>query len=235
MVVLLFSGTLLCTVILTKGTMFIATFLYTFRIYWPPTSKGMSWNMPFVNKVVFGEYYLVRCDVYSGKSAPKFRINFLPPLWRRMPIKLYQITRILIAGDRRFHTHIHTHTYKHTPVETASCSKEIGQNMIIWHPQILRSFKREPSGLISKTIWHSYRSHVSSSYYVSRHVLASPPGSRNTMIYTHINSHAVLICRIGLDWLLLPAIKVWGLMELIPIYQVVVVCVKTESLTIRVT
>jgi hypothetical protein len=105
------------------------------------------------------------------------------------------------------YTHTHTHSYKHTPVETAIFSNEIGQNIIIWYPQFLRSFKQESSGLISKTIWHSYCSHVSSSYYVSRQVLASPPGSRNTLIYTHINSHAVLICRIGLGWLLYLRLK----------------------------
>ena len=34
-----------------------------------------------------------------------------------------------------------------------------------------------------------------------------------------MNSHTVLKCRIGLDWLVLPAPDIWGLVELILIYQ----------------
>ena len=50
-------------------------------------------------------------------------------------------------------------------------------------------------------------------------ILASPPVSRNTLIHAHVNSHTVVTCRIGLDWLVLPAPDIWELVELILIYQ----------------
>lgn len=49
--------------------------------------------------------------------------------------------------------------------------------------------------------------------------MASTPVKRNRLMYVHINSHSALAWRIGLDWLVLPALCIWGLVELIMICQ----------------
>jgi len=56
-------------------------------------------------------------------------------------------------------------------------------------------------------------------YRLNRRMLASPPVCRNTLIYAQMNSHTVLTCRIGLDWVVLPFGEVSKLVVIILIYQ----------------
>jgi len=62
-------------------------------------------DSPFENLVIFGDYFLVRCDVYSIKGAYAFRRFFLLLVWWQIQITLYQITRRLIAEGLWLHTH----------------------------------------------------------------------------------------------------------------------------------
>jgi len=50
-------------------------------------------ELPFVNKAAFGEYYLVRYDVYSVKQDSILRRMFLLTMWEQITITFYQITR----------------------------------------------------------------------------------------------------------------------------------------------
>jgi len=59
----------------------------------------------FVNKILFGYHYLVRCDVYSIKRSYASRRIYLLAVCGKIPITFYQIIRRLIAIDRWLHTH----------------------------------------------------------------------------------------------------------------------------------
>ena len=58
--VLLFSGTLLCTVILTARRKFNASFLYLYAyLFGHVRNKGKDMDSVFINKDIFGEYIIV--------------------------------------------------------------------------------------------------------------------------------------------------------------------------------
>ena len=49
--------------------------------------------------------------------------------------------------------------------------------------------------------------------------MASSSVYRNTLIHAHMNSHAVLTCRIGLDKLVLPAAEFCRIVKLVLLYE----------------
>ena len=60
---------------------FNATFLYSYsHLFGNLRNKGKDMDSPFENLVIFGDYFLVRCDVYSIKGAYAFRRFFLLPV-----------------------------------------------------------------------------------------------------------------------------------------------------------
>ena len=110
-------------------------------------------------------------------------------------------------------------SFTQTSGDTAKISKFKDLCIEGLHSQSTHHFKRQTSERVSHNLWPSYTSHVISSYYVSRRIIASPHVYRNTLIHTHNNSHNVLTCRISLDKLVLPAAKFFLIVKLILIYE----------------
>ena len=60
-------------------------------------------NSLFVNKIIYGEYYIGKCNVYLSKELPHF--GQLPASDMTADTENYKTTRRLIVGARMIYTH----------------------------------------------------------------------------------------------------------------------------------
>jgi hypothetical protein len=103
--------------------------------------------------------YMLQATVYYGKTASTFLRTFLLPLWWQIKYYNYQITRSLIAADRRL---------QNSPVETANINNDISYILLVLFLLSTPHFKWQSSQPVSQSLWPSYPTHVNGSYFLSR-------------------------------------------------------------------